>query len=442
MSFQLTAEGEHASALAGDWLVRATGPGEWRTVADAALDESGWQATITPGRWWLDPGLGDERSVLYRRRFRLPGALVDELPGGNSDSPSGGLTSGVPERSGARRGGANSGDRRWLLTSGLCDLGHLWLDGAYLGDLRGRHPEHAFEVSEMLASGGEHLLAAEASSSAVRAPRSAGAAVRLERTGPARIERIRALVIEANPDRAVLRIAATVDSAGTHRADITTTVLPAGDTSTGHRDASLEGQQATPGNGLARAAPILARGPNELSWLVAIEQPTLWWPAGMGQQARYRIDVNVSIDGATSHSVHLATGIRAVAIRRGKLVVNGEAQHAGLDALITVPHELAHRSVYDAADAAGTLLCQQITLDPAVFAGAERGRRALAARAAAVAADHAGHHPSVVAWQLAHPSSGRRRIWRGSWADRTARRAKHAADPTRPVLSPTRSQAR
>ena len=413
MSFQLTAEGGHASALAGDWLVRATGPGEWRTVADAALDESGWQATTTPGRWWLDPGLRDEAGVLYRRRFELPPDLASRL---DTD--------------------ARPGTRRWLVTSGLCDLGHLWLDGAYLGDLRGRHPQHAFEVSELLAHDGEHLVAMEASSSAVRVPQSTDAAVRLERTGPARIERVRALVIEADPDRAVLRIAATVDSAGTHRADIATTVLPVGDTSAGSRDASLEGQQATPGNGLARSAPILARGPNELSWLVAIEQPTLWWPAGMGQQARYRIDVNVSIDGTTSHSLQLATGIRTVAKRRGKLVVNGETQHAGLDALTVVSHELAHRSVYDDADAAGTLLCQQITLDPAVFAGAERGMRALAARAAAVATDHAGHHPSVAMWELVQPPRIPRRPRRLSpWARRTVRTAMADADPTRPVLS-------
>ena len=413
MSFQLTAEGGHASALAGDWLVRATGPGEWRTVADAALDESGWQATTTPGRWWLEPGLGDEASVLYRRRFELPPDLASRL---DAD--------------------ARPGTRWWLVTSGLCDLGHLWLDGAYLGDLRGRHPQHAFEVSELLADGGEHLVAMEASSSAARVPQSTDAAVRLERTGLARIERLRALVIEANPDRAVLRIAATVDSAGTHRADITTTVLPIGELDHSGEGAAPDSQRAVPGNGLAQSAPILARGRNELSWLVAIEQPLLWWPAGMGEQLRYSIDIDVSIGGTTSHSLQLATGIRTVAKGRGKLIVNGEPQRAGLDALVTVPHELAHRSVYDDADAAGTLLCQQITLDPAVFAGAERGMRALAARAAAVAADHAGHHPSVAMWELVQPPRISRRPRRLSpWARRTVRTAMADADPTRPVVS-------
>ena len=451
MSFQLTtegAEGRDARVLAGEWLVRAAGPGEWRTVADPALDDADWPAAAFVGRWWLEPGLGDVSAVLYRRRFDLPAALLEETedvpPSVLGESSDGSAGSAPQQAAGRSRGnGAGADERWWLITSGLCDLGHLWLDGAYLGDLRGRHPQHAFEVSQMLASAHEHLVAIEASASAVRVPQSADASVRLERTGPARIEWLRALVIEANPDRAVLRITATVDSAGTHSADVTTTMLPA-DNPIERREAdSPEGRHAVPGNGLTRSAPILARGRNELSWLVAVEQPLLWWPADRGQQPRYSLDIDVSIDGRTSHSVRLTTGIRTVSMRRGKLVVNGEAQHAGLDALTVVPHELAHRSVYDTADAVGTLLCQQITLDPAVFAGAERGRRALAARAAAVAADHAGHHPSVVAWQLLQPTRTQRHP--GLLGPRTrpaVRRTIAAADPTRPVRQPARHSSR
>ena len=409
-----SAAGGDAQGLAGDWLVRAAEQGEWRTVAERGLDESGWQATTTPGRWWLDPGLADESAVLYRRHFELPPDLAAEL-----DS--------------ARHPDTHWDTRWWLVATGLCDLGHLWLDGTYLGDLRGRHAEHAFEVNPLLRFGSEHLAAVEAAHGAVRVPQTENAQVQIQRTGPARIERVRALVIEASPDRAVLRIAATVDSAGTHRCEVTTTVLPASDPDAGwSRDATRK--VASLDDGMTLSEPVLARGRNELEWLVALERPSLWWPAGMGDQALYCIDIDVAIDGRSSHAVRLPTGIRTVTVRRGRLAVNGEPHRDGLDALRVVEHELSHPSFYESANTDGRLLCQQVTLDPSVFTGAERGLRALAAQAAAAAADHAGHHPSVATWQPVPVTSEHRRgSGMAPWAHRTARTAMRAADPTRPV---------
>jgi len=416
MIFTLTTGDSEAQVLTGDWLVRTAGHGEWRTVAERGLDESEWQATSTPGRWWMDAGLADESAVLYRRRFELPAEGVADL--------------GSPD------GNAVRDSRWWFVASGLCELGHLWLDGTYLGDLRGRHAEHAFEVSHLLRTGSEHLAAVEASHGAVRVPQSEDAQAQIERTGPARIQRVRALVIEASPDRAVLRIAATVDSAATHRSEITTTVLPADDPDAGwSKDATR--QVASVGDGLALSEPVLARGRNELEWLVALEQPSLWWPAGLGDQALYCIDIDVAVDGRSSHAVRLPTGIRTVSVRRGRLAVNGEPHRDGLDALRVIEHELSHPGFYESANSDGRLLCQQVTLDPSVFTGAERGLRALAAQAAAAAADHGGHHPSVAAWQQM-PPPGRRQWPRalGRWAYRTMASAMHAADPTRPVLPP------
>lgn len=417
MIFTLTTGGSDAQVLTGDWLVRAAGHGEWRTVAERGLDESGWQATSAPGRWWLDTGLADESAVLYRRRFELPAEGVADL--------------GSPD------GTADRDERWWFVASGLCELGHLWLDGTYLGDLRGRHAEHAFEVSHLLRTSSEHLAAVEASHGAVRVPQSEDAQAQIERTGPARIERVRALVIEASPDRAVLRIAATVDSAGTHRSEITTTVLPADDPDAGwSQDASR--QVASAGDCLALSEPVLARGRNELEWLVALERPSLWWPAGLGDQALYCIDIDAAIDGRSSHAVRLHTGVRTVALRNRKLYVNGESCGSGPGAVATTQPDLSHRSIYEAADAAGTMLCQQIALDLSIYAGAERGLRALAARAAASAADHAGHHPSVVAWQLSPLSTSHwPALLRGRWAHRVLGQAIAAADPARPALPPS-----
>ena len=409
MIFTLTAGGSDAQVLTGDWLVRSAGHGEWRTVADRALDDGDWESTPNPGRWWPDPGLGDETSVLYRRRFELPSGLAAQL---DSD--------------------ARPDARWWLIASGLCDLGHLWLDGAYLGDLRGRHIEHAFEVGHLLRGDAEHLAAVEAFRGAVHVPHATGAQAQISMTGPARIERVRALVIEASYDRAVLRISATVDSSGTHHAEVTTTVLPVDDPDAGWSEDPTR-QVASLGDGLSLSEPVLARGRNDLEWLVAIEQPSLWWPAGMGSAEQYCIDIDVAVDGRSSHAVRLLTGIRTVALRGGELYINGEACGGGLGDLAASGHNLAHRSTYERADAAGTLLCQQIDLDPTAFAGAERGLRALAARAAAGAADHAGHHPSVVSWQL---NPLRTTPWpallSSRWTRRVLRQAMTAADPTRP----------
>ncbi len=214
MIFTLTAPSEDARSPTGDWLVRAAGQGEWRTVAERGLDESSWQATSTPGRWWLDPGIADESAVLYRRHFELSTDLANEL-----DS--------------AAHGDTHWEARWWLVASGLCELGHLWFDGTYLGDLRGRHTQHAFEVDRLLRSGHEHLAAAEAAHDSARVPQTENAQVQIQRTRPARIQRVRALVIEASPDRAVLRVSGTVDSSGTHRAEVTTTVLPIADPNAG-----------------------------------------------------------------------------------------------------------------------------------------------------------------------------------------------------------------
>lgn len=417
MIFTLTAPSADARMLAGDWLVRAAAEGEWRTVAERGLDESGWQATPTPGRWWLDPGLADESAVLYRRHFELPADLAAEL-----DS--------------AERGDTHREARWWLVASGLCELGHLWFDGTYLGDLRGRHTQHAFEVDHLLRRGREHLAAVEAAHGSARVPQTENAQLQIQLTGPARIQRVRALVIEASPDRAVLRVAATVDSSGTHRAEVTTAVLPVADPDTGWSEDPTR-QVAGLGDGLSVSEPVLARGRNDLEWLVALEQPSLWWPVGMGDQARYCIDIDVAVDGRSSHAVRLLTGIRTVTLRGGELFVNGESCGGRPGEVAAAQRDLSHRSAYEEADAAGTLLCQQIELSPTAFAGAERGLRALGARAAAAAADHAGHHPSVVSWQL---NPLRTAPWpallRGRWTDRVLRQAMIAADPTRPVLPP------
>ncbi len=457
MNFALAAEGEHTQALAGDWLVRAAGPGEWRNFAEPRLDESGWQATSTPGRWWLDDDLVGENAVLYRRRFELPaeGELSAEGPAEGRPAEGrpaegrpveGGPVEGVSPDSATHRDARWGDTRWWLVASGLCDLGHLWLDGTYLGDLRGRHAEHAFEVTHLLRCGSTHLTAVEAAHGTVRATQRGDALMQIEQTGPARIGRVRALVIEANRDRAVLRISATVDSAGTHQGEVTTTLVPFDEADTGEtdarrsqnplRDPAVDPERPCNGksvNGRSFVEGVLARGRNELEWLVTVDQPSLWWPAGMGDQSRYRVGIDVSINGQSSHAVRFLTGLRTVALRNGELHVNDTPCGDGRNGAATVQRDLAERSTYEDADATGTLLCQQVVLDPSIYAGTERGLRALANRAAATAVDRVGHHPSVMSWRLAPlRNPPKPTLLSGPWVRRVLRRAMTAADPTRP----------
>ena len=179
---------------------------------------------------------------------------------------------------------------------------------------------------------------------------------------------------------------------------------------------------------------MLARGRNNLEWLVALEQPALWWPSGMGAQPRYEVSVALSVDERTSHTVQCTTGIRTVSAQRSELLVNGEPHPTGPDSLTIIQHDLAHRGLYETADATGTLLCQQITLDRSVLGGGQRSLRAVADRAAAAATDRVGNHPSVAVWQpLQHLGGNRSMPGSGLVHNRIVRRALHNADPTRPA---------
>ncbi|MFJ4467826.1 glycosyl hydrolase 2 galactose-binding domain-containing protein [Streptomyces sp. NPDC089424] len=43
-----------------------------------------------------------------------------------------------------------------------------------------------------------------------------------------------------------------------------------------------------------------------------VTRPRVWWPAGMGEQPLYDLDLNVTVDGATSDTAHSTFGIRDV----------------------------------------------------------------------------------------------------------------------------------
>ncbi len=451
---------QRSVSLSGRWRVRSADAESRRTVADDDLDDSTWALTNVPGHWRDVEGLEHTDAVLYRHRF-------DTAP--------------------AR------GHRRWLSIDGLCYQGDVWLDGAYLGDTEGYFVQHVFDVTEQLQRRGEHLLAIEATCASPGDrldkrnitgvlqhaeildhdvdPGGLWRDVRIEETGDVRIDDLRLLVLEADSDRAILRLSAVLDSAATHTARVLTHVDPSsGDEGAG--TAALHDQEL-----------VLARGRNEVEWHVAVETPALWWPRALGDQPLYDVRITVEVGGEVSHVRKRRTGIRSVELRNWIASVNGErlflkganlgpasidlagttaadhrrdlamAADAGLD-LLRVHGHVASPALYREADRIGMLLWQDFPLQW----GQARSVRAQATRQATLMVNQLGHHPSILLWS-AHNEPGRvahrpgeradvdpdrrftrRGVWRAqlpSWnrtvLDRAVRRTLTAVDPTRPA---------
>ena len=166
----------------------------------------------------------------------------------------------------------------------------------------------------------------------------------------------------------------------------------------------------------------LAPGPNRVRWRVEVLSPELWWPAGLGEQILYDVEVAVEVEGERSDAQVLRTGFRQVRMHNFAWAVNGErlflkganllptrpdlayatpaevaadvelAREAGLNLLRAHTH-VARPELYEAADRLGVLIWQDMPLQ-----GTFKGARSQAVRQAAAAVDLLGHHPSIVVW--------------------------------------------
>ncbi len=166
----------------------------------------------------------------------------------------------------------------------------------------------------------------------------------------------------------------------------------------------------------------LAAGPNRVRWQVEVLNPALWWPAGLGEQVLYDVEVAVDVEGKRSDAQVLRTGFRQVRMHNFVWSVNGErlflkganllptrpdlaystpdevaadvelARRTGLN-LLRVHSHVARPEVYAAADRLGILIWQDMPLQ-----GVFKGARSQAVRQAAAAVDLLGHHPSIVVW--------------------------------------------
>jgi beta-mannosidase len=378
--------------------------GRWR--ADVADDErrrsavgleyqldDDWPEVDVPGHWrTASPFSDNDAALIYRKRFNL------EPP-----SP---------------------GRRHFVTFDGVFYQADVWLDGAYLGDPEGYFFPHSFDITSLSRLATEHVLAVEVACPPQRNrktkrtitgvfqnwdamdptwnPGGIWRPVRIETTGPVRIDRLRVLCRDVNDTRAHLRLHARLDSDTARTAQIRTSV-----------DGVL----------LDQHEQSLAGGLNEVDWNLDVNDPRLWWPWTLGDQELTNIDVEISVDGELSHDRCVRTGLREVVLQDWVFTVNGEpmfvkganlapsrmalgdataaelrrdvelAREAGLD-LLRVHGHISRPELYDAADELGMLLWQDFPLQW----GYARTIRKEAVRQAREAVDELGHHPSIAVW--------------------------------------------
>nr|AGC71333.1 beta-mannosidase [uncultured bacterium A1Q1_fos_515] len=419
--------------LTGTWRVIAADDELRRNGVGFDRDDANWDEIVVPSHWRTHPTfVAHDGPLLHRLRFE-------------HDRPA-------------------DGERLWIVFDGIFSQADVWLDGAYLGDPEGYFVPHAYDVTSLMRLGTEHVLAVEvtcapqrgdtkrAITGAFQDPRIAGSwnpggiwrPVRIERTGPVRIDRCRIVCRDANDKRAHLRVAARLDADAPHTVRLSTTVG---------------------GITLAHQQQSLAKGSNEVTWNLDVPEPSLWWPWSLGEQPLTDVTVEVDVDGTVSDRHTVRTGLREVAFQDWTFSVNGErlftkgallgpsrlaladsspeslrhdlelAKEAGLD-LVRLHRHIARPETYAAADELGMLLWQDFPL----FGGYARSVRRQAVDQARAAVDLLGHHPSIVLW-CGHdtPEAGalgqQLPTWNKTILDRWVKRAFERADESRPVIA-------
>lgn len=437
--------------LSGTWRAALADDDLRRDAVQPEYDDDGWEPIDVPGHWRSTPAFASsDGPLIYRTRFDL-----DTGP---------------------------EGARHWLVLDGLFYQGDVWLDGAYLGDPEGYFFPHAYDITDLARLTPEHLLFVEVTCAPQhdRAhkrnitgvfqhwdcidpdwnPGGLWRPVRVERTGPVRVDRLRVICSEAEADRAVLQVHAELDTAEARTVRLRTTV-----------DGEVERE----------FQHSLAKGTNAVEWQFGIDNPKLWWPWALGDQPLTQLRVEVYVDDELSHARDVRTGLRRVALRHWTLTVNGErlfvkganlaptrrelgeasadelrrdvvlAKEAGLD-LVRLHAHVSRPELYEAADELGMLVWQDFPLQW----GYARSIRHQAARQAKAMVDELGHHPSIAVWcghnepiamdiepGRAIDSKGVRAAyavgqilptWNRSFLDLRVKRALDKADGSRPVV--------
>jgi beta-mannosidase len=438
--------------LSGEWKAACADDELRRTAFALDFDDSGWENIAVPGHWKTVPSFADsDGPLIYRTRF---------------DWDAG------PE-----------GARSWVVLDGLFYQGDVWFDGGYLGDPEGYFIPHAYEITDLARLSSEHALAVEVTCSPQRNkaakrnltgvfqhadhldpdvnPGGIWRPVRVERTGPVRIDKLTVQCREADAGRANLVVRAVFDSDKARSVRIRTTL--------GDR---VERVLSRP----------LATGANEVEWTFGVDEPDLWWPWSLGAQPFAQLRVEVTVDEAVSHARELRTALRQVSMRDWVMSVNGErlflkgvdlaptrqllatataeevrrdvvlAREAGLD-LIRVHGHIGRPELYAATDELGMLVWQDLPLTR----GYARNVRRQAVRQAQEAVWLLGHHPSIALWcghnepvpvdvepgRTGNPARVKARFYAGqalpTWnktiLDAWVKNALRQADESRPVVA-------
>lgn len=437
--------------LAGRWRTAPADDEMLRVGIGIDTDDEDWDELMVPGHWRSNPRYSaSDGPVLHRRRFESPRPT--------------------------------DGRRRWVSIDGIFYQGDVWFDGAYLGDTEGYFVPHVFDVTALSRLDDEHVLAIEATCSPQRNKRAKRnitgvfqhwdcidpdfnpggiwRGVRIEETGPVRIDTWSVLCRDANESRAHLVLHARVDSDTERHVRVVTRV-----------DGRMIGEEER----------TLATGVNEIDWTVDIDDPALWWPWSLGPQNLCNVEVDVIVDGDLSHRRSVRTGLREISVQDWIFSVNGErlyvkganlaptraaladaspselrrdielARDAGLD-LLRVHGHVSRPELYESADELGVLVWQDFPLQW----GYARQIRRQAAHQAEQAVRLLGHHPSIAMWcahneplalsigdgdsfdwkKLALPFIAGHQLptWNKSVLDRWVKRAFEKADPTRPTI--------
>lgn len=435
--------------LSGTWLACTADDEVRREGVSLGYDDSAWTPLAVPGHWQRNPQFAaSDGPLLYRHHFTIAAAPP--------------------------------GRRQFVTLDGVFYQADVWLDGAYLGDPEGYFFPHTFDITDLLRLGDDHVLAIEVQCSRQRSatkrnitgalqhsdvidpawnPGGLWRPVRIEETGPVRIDRLRVLCRDANDARAHLRLHARLDA---------------------DRSRPVVIRTAVEGRVVWEETRSLAHGLNEVDWNVDVNDPELWWPWSLGAQVLTEVEVTVLSEGVASDGRRVRTGLREIALQDWTFTVNGErmfakganlaptraaladatpaevrrdvelARDTGLD-LVRVNGHIGRPELYDAADELGMLVWQDFPLQWSYA----RTVRKEAVRQAREAVDLLGHHPSIAVWcahndprttttdraGAAAPSIVREILtqqaptWNKSILDRWVKRALESADETRTVIA-------
>ncbi|MDP9465464.1 MAG: hypothetical protein M3P52_12625, partial [Actinomycetota bacterium] len=183
--------------LSGQWRANVADDERRRSAVGLEYDDDDWPEVEVPSHWRnLAPFAENDDALIYRKRFELAPA---------------------PE-----------GRRHFVTLDGVFYQADVWLDGAYLGDPEGYFFPHSFDITGLSRLATEHVLAVEVACPPQRNRKSKRTItgvfqnwdaidptwnpgglwrpVRIDTTGPVRIDRWRVLCRDVNDARAHLRL--------------------------------------------------------------------------------------------------------------------------------------------------------------------------------------------------------------------------------------------